>query len=249
MNNDSWFEREDDWVLRRPVIFNKNLVRLTFLEVGRLIRLLGDPPTGSRVLDLCCGIGRHSLNFARHGFTVTGVDITQPFLDIAAENARKEGLAVTFVQSDMREYDCPGAYDLVVNLCTSFGYFEDIEDDLRVLRNVYHSLDEGGKFVIEILGKEVLAATFREVEYLEFEDCKVVARSRILDNWNRLECRRTITQNGMEREMVAYHRLYSATELKGYLEDIGFSRIRIYGDFAGSPYDNGAKSMVIIAEK
>ena len=249
MNDDPWFEREEDWVLRRPVIFNKNLVRLTFLEVGRLIKLLGDLPVGGRVLDLCCGIGRHSLHLARHGFQVTGVDITQPFLDIAAENARKEGLPVTFVQGDMREYCRERAYDLVVNLCTSFGYFEDMEDDLRVLRNIYRSLDKGGKFAIEILGKEVIAATFREVEHLEFEDCKVVAKSRILDNWNRLECRRTITRNGTEREMVAYHRLYSATELKGYLEDIGFSRIRIYGDFAGSPYDNVAKSMIMIAEK
>lgn len=236
-------------MLRRPVIFSKNLVRLTFLEVGRLIKLLGYLPAGSRVLDLCCGIGRHSLHFARHGFQVTGVDITQPFLDIATENAQKEGLPITFVQGDMREYCREGAYDLVVNLCTSFGYFEDIKDDLRVLRNIYHSLDKGGRFAIEILGKEVIAATFREVEHLEFEDCKVVAKSRILDNWNRLECRRTITRNGMEREMVAYHRLYSATELKGYLEDTGFSGIRIYGDFAGAPYDNAARSMIMIAEK
>jgi len=245
----SWFTKEEDWLLKRPIIFNKNLVKLTFIEVGRLLKLLGDPEKGNKILDLCCGIGRHSLEFARHGYRVTGVDITKPYLDIAAENAKKEGLPIEFVHSDMRTFCQPDTFPIIVNLCTSFGYFDDMEDDLEVLRNIYSSLTSNGKFLIEILGKEVIAATFRGLEELEFEDHKVTAESRILDNWNRLECKRTITKGDLKKEIIAYHRLYSATELRGHLEKIGFKNIRVFGDFSGSPYDNKAKSMIMIADK
>ncbi|MBN9384573.1 MAG: class I SAM-dependent methyltransferase [Chitinophagaceae bacterium] len=249
MEATSWYTREEDWVLKRSIIFNKNLVRLTFMEVDRLIRLLGGVKEGARVLDLCCGIGRHSMELARHGFQVTGVDITQPYLDTAEKNAAKQGLNIEFVQGDMRSFVRPGSFDLVVNLCTSFGYFDDVEDDLEVLKNIYTSLAAGGKFAMEILGKEVIAATFKKIEELEFEGYRVVAESRILSDWSRLECKRRVYHDGVEKEIVAYHRLYSAVELKSHLAAAGFRNIKVYGDFGGSPYDNNAKSMVLLAEK
>ncbi|TRX60215.1 class I SAM-dependent methyltransferase [Fulvivirga sp. M361] len=249
METTSWYEREEDWLLKRSIIFNKNLVRLTFIEIDRLLKLMGDLSSTKMVLDLCCGIGRHSIEFARHGFEVTGVDITQPYLDIAKEKADKEGLDIQFIHSDMKEFCEPGSFDLIANLCTSFGYFDDINDDIQVLRNIYSSLAPNGKFVIELLGKEVIASTLKKVEELEYEGYKVVATSRILEDWSRLECKRHITKDGMEEEIVAYHRLYSASELKGYLEGIGFRNIKVYGNFAGAPYDDTAKSMIMISEK
>ena len=249
MQDSAWFTREADWVMKREIIFNKNLVRGTFFEVKRLIKLIGNPEKGSRVLDLCCGIGRHSLELARLGYTVTAVDITQPYLDIAAANSRKEGLEIAFVQSDMRDFCRPGYFDLVVNLCTSFGYLETIEEDLKVLGNIYRSLKEGGRFVIELRGKEIIAACFQAVEEMEFDGCRVVAESRILDDWNMLECKRMVSIGNENTEIIAYHRLYSATELRNYLEHTGFRNLSIYGDFAGAPYDHNAKSMIILAQK
>ncbi len=249
MNNVSWFEREEDWTLKRAIIFNKDLVRLTFLEVGRLVKLIGDLKGNCRVLDLCCGIGRHSIQFAKHGFSVTAVDITKLYLDIASKNAQKERLGIRFIHSDMRTFCEPGSFDLVVNLCTSFGYFDDINDDIAVIKNIYKSLVPGGRFVIEILGKEVIASTLKVTEELEFEGYKVLATTRILENWNRLECTRLITKDGKQEKIIAYHRLYSATELKTHIESVGFKNQRIYGDFSGRPYDNNAQTLIIIAEK
>lgn len=250
MEKASWFEKEEDWVAKRPVIFNKNMVRMTFIEINRLFRLLGDIPAGGTVLDLCCGIGRHSLELARKGFQVTGVDITRPYLDTAAESARKQGLSIEFVHDDMRHFCRPDSFDLIVSLSTSFGYFEDIADDLKVLDNIYSMLKKNGVFTMEVLGKEVIASTFQKEEALEYEGYKVIAHSRILDDWNRLECVRKISKDGeVWDDISSYFRLYSATELKEHMKNTGFRNIRIYGDFAGSPYNNEAKSMVVIAEK
>jgi SAM-dependent methyltransferase len=249
MEDISWYEREEDWVLKRSIIFSKKMVQFTFLEVDRLIRLLGGLPTGARILDLCCGIGRHSLALARKGFSVTGVDITMPYLDIASENAKQEGLSIRFIHSDMRNYCDPGSFDLIANLCTSFGYLDSIEEDIKVLQNIYASLAEGGRFVIEILGKEVSAARFCKEQETEYDGFKMIARSKILDDWSILECRRTIIEGDSSKEVVSYHRLYSATELKGHLKEAGFKNIKVYGSFAGAPYDNEAKSMIMIGEK
>jgi len=244
-----WYEKEEDWVLKLPIIFNKGLVMGSFIEVDRIIKLLGGCKDTETVLDLCCGIGRHSLQLARHGFKVTGVDITKPYLAIARQNAEKAGLEIDWQHADMRQFCQPGHFDLVVNLCTSFGYFEDTEDDLKVLRNIYRSLKPSGKFMIEILGKEVIASTFNPLYEFEAEGCQVIAESEILNDWTRLKCKRTILKEGVKTEVLAYHKLYSATELKTLLQAVGFKNIKVYGDFGGSPYDNKARSMIMISAK
>jgi SAM-dependent methyltransferase len=244
-----WFEREEDWVSKAPFIFSRPMVQFTFLEIGRLIKLLGGVEKSSQVLDLCCGIGRHSIELARHGLQVTGVDITKPFIETATSKARAEGLGIRFICANMKEFIQPDTFDLVVNLCSSFGYFDDIDDDIKVLRNIYASLKHGGRFAIEILGKEVIASRFNKVEKYEFGGYKVVATSRILNDWSSLECKRLITKDGVETEVVGYNRLYSAVEMKQWLKTVGFKNIQVFGTFAGAPYDSEAKSMIVISEK
>src|SRR6266567_6829341 len=205
----SWFEREEDWVLKCPVIFSKKMTQFTFLEVNGLLKLVGPLNESGRVLDLCCGIGRHSIALARKGFRVTAVDITKPYLNMAMDSASQEGLSIDFLQSDMRNFCRPDSFDLIVNLGTSFGYFENAQDDITVLENVYKSLAGGGKFVIEILGKEVVAATFRRLHEMEFDGFRVISESRVLEDWRLIECKRTIVREDSRKEIIAYHRIYS----------------------------------------
>src|SRR5206468_5375646 len=119
------------------------------------------PPRRASVLDLCCGPGRHSLEFARHGFQVTGVDRTARYLDAARAAATGEGLTVEFVQGDMPHFQRPAAFDVALNLFTSFGYFEDEAEDLCVLRHLHTSLKPGGQVLLEMAGKEPLARDFQ----------------------------------------------------------------------------------------
>ena len=101
---------------------------------------------GARVLDLCCGQGRHSVELAQRGYNVTGFDLSEYLLGLARTKAEKLGVEVEFVRGDMRELPWESEFDAVVNLWTAFGYLESDEEDERVLRSVGAALRPGGQF-------------------------------------------------------------------------------------------------------
>src|SRR5689334_4942622 len=131
-----WHENDEFWEFFRANLFSRERVERAPAEVDGVIRLLDANP-GARILDLCCGVGRHSLELARRGFVVTGVDRTAAYLERARHRAEQESLAVELVQSDMREFARPDAFDGAINLFTSFGYFENLADDLKVAQNLH----------------------------------------------------------------------------------------------------------------
>jgi len=162
----AWHESDDFWEATAPIMFGNQRWEAAPVEVDQVVRLLGVSP-GATILDLCCGPGRHSLEFARRGFSVTGVDRTAVYIDRAQEQAAAEGLAVEFVQEDMRRFCRPHAFDAAVSLFTSFGYFEDPAENRQVLANVRDSLRDEGSLILEMMGKEVLARIFRERDWSE----------------------------------------------------------------------------------
>jgi 2-polyprenyl-3-methyl-5-hydroxy-6-metoxy-1,4-benzoquinol methylase len=109
-----WYrEFFDDLYLRvyQPLEAPKQVRR----EVDFIVKAL-DLPAGAKVLDLCCGQGRHSLELARRGFQVVGVDLSEALLYAARKRAESEGLSVTFLHCDMREIDFAGEFDAVINI-------------------------------------------------------------------------------------------------------------------------------------
>ncbi|MEA3403954.1 MAG: class I SAM-dependent methyltransferase [Armatimonadota bacterium] len=119
-----WHEDDAFWATWRPAMFGAERWERAPEEVEQALELL-HPPDGARILDLCCGPGRHSLELARRGFRVTAVDRTEEYLRSLREAAADEGLEVEAVLEDMRRYRQPAAFDAAINLFTSFGYFED----------------------------------------------------------------------------------------------------------------------------
>ena len=104
---------------------------------------------GSRVLDLACGTGRHSVLLARRGATVLGVDKTESYLR-RARQAAKSLPNCRFVEGDMRRLPFRGEFDAVINLWTSFGYFDSMAEDLQVLKGVRRARRPGGLFLIDL---------------------------------------------------------------------------------------------------
>jgi SAM-dependent methyltransferase len=243
-----WHEDDAFWTNFEQTMFNVRRWEVTPVEVDSIIALLNIQPSIS-VLDLCCGSGRHSLELARRGFHVTGVDRTQHYLDGAIAQAGKEGLDVEFVQEDMRTFCRPGTYDAVVNMFTSFGYFEDPEDDRRVVMNVCHSLKTDGLFLMDTMGKEVLARIFQERGWSEEEGVIWLQERKVSQNWGWM-WNRWILLRGDERiEGEISHRLYAATEMVSLLKACGFKSVDVYGDIHGSPYDHNARRLVTVARK
>lgn len=241
-----WFEDDAFWRDLYPYFFPSERFATAGEQVAQLLTLTGF--TGGAVLDLCCGPGRHSIELARRGFTVTGVDRSAFLLDRARERASEAGVAVEWVAEDMRAFRRPAAFPLVCNLYTSFGYFEKEEDDLKVLRNVHASLTDGGVFVMEMMGKERLARTWQEAICTDFPDgATVIARPRVLDDWCRVEIEWILLKDGRTRTFHFAHNLYSGRELKERLLAAGFDKVCLYGDLQGAAYGPSAMRLVVVA--
>ncbi|HEX5135915.1 MAG TPA: methyltransferase domain-containing protein [Planctomycetota bacterium] len=242
----AWFEDPAFWDDFKGAVFHARRLAQTPAEVDALVKLLDlEPP--ARILDLACGIGRHSAELARRGFAVTGVDLHDPHL----AEARVKAPEVEWIRADMRAFRRPGAFDAVLNLYTSFGYFDDPADDLRVARNALESLKSpGGAFVIEMKGKEILAKEYQERRWIELEDgSSLLSRLTVENGWRTVRDDWVLLKGGERREGHFKTRLYAATELERLLLDAGFSDVALHGWLDGRPYGPGSPRLVAVARR
>ena len=159
-DKEPWHSQDAFWELFEPLLFNPRRVLLAKEQVSQIEKLL-QIDKRARILDLCCGVGRHSLELAERGYDVTGVDRTASYIETARQQAEERNLSARFAVGDMREYRSSNSYDVILNLFGSFGYFNDSSEDRRVVGNMYDSLRPGGHLLIETNGKEILARDFR----------------------------------------------------------------------------------------
>ena len=245
-----WHEDDAFWRAMVPLFFTEEHWAAAPAEAGAALELLG-AKAGEAVLDLGCGPGRHSLEFARAGLRVTGVDRTAAYLDEARRRATDEGLPAEFVLDDMRRFRRPGAYDHAVSLSTSFGYFDEPGDDARVVENLQASLKPGGGLVIEMIGAETAARDFvAEETYAAADGTSIHETRRLSDDGTWFEKTRRIVARGETVGVFEVsHRVYTAEGMIGLLAEGGFADVRILGGLAGAPYDERAEFLVAVARK
>jgi SAM-dependent methyltransferase len=253
---EEWFNDEDFWGVYAPIMFDESRwaeLPLAADGITRLARLDlysgAGGPAGLRLLDLCCGFGRVTLEMAGRGFACTGVDITQCYLDTAREDAAAGRLDIEFIKADIRDFVRPGYFDLAVNLYISFGYFADPQDDKRVLKNLYNSLRSGGVLIIETLGKETAVRNFVRSEWFRRAGYIVLTEYAPVDSWTGLWNRWTLLKDGERIEKEFTQRLYGAGELRALLLEAGFSGVEIYGSWEESPYDERAEKLILVGRK
>ncbi|MFQ5500568.1 MAG: class I SAM-dependent methyltransferase, partial [Candidatus Zixiibacteriota bacterium] len=220
-----WYENDRLWEVTESNIFSPERCEAAKGEIDQLETLLGSPVTG-KVLDLCCGVGRHSLELARRGCSVCAVDRTEAYLERARTQAAAEKQSIEFVQCDMRQFRRENAFDLAINLFTSFGYFDDPNDDRLVAENLLHSLKPGGRVVIDLVGKEILARIYLERDWHRLEDGRaMLAERKVCRDWTWMENKWTIVGESSCEEFEFSHRIYSAAELSMLLSGVGFEAI------------------------
>ena len=242
-----WHDDDAFWHDMQDVMFDARRWSGATSMIDELQALLGID--GGRVLDMPCGPGRHSLELARRGFEVTGLDRTERYLDEARRRAAAEGLDATFVQGDMRE-GTGQDFDVVLNLFSSFGYFDDPADDRRHLETCLRVLRPGGRLVIDTMSLEVLARVFEPSTVIEREDDLLIERRRILNAWRTVESTWTVLgSDGSRRDATFRVRLYSGRELAGLAMRSGFDQVEVYGHLDGRPFDHAAARLVLVAHK
>jgi len=239
---------ERAWEEIAPVMFDQDRWQEAGPEVDQALGLLAVRPPAT-ILDLACGPGRHVLELARRGYRVTGVDSTRAFLETARKLAAAASLEAELVHADMREFRREDAFEAALSMSTSFGYFREAEDDLRVLVNVRASLRPGGTLLMEVMGKEVVARTLKGRDWREEDGLVLLTEQRVRDDWTWVDNRLVYLgkDGGARHELVLSHRLYSAAELVACLRTAGFSSVSVYGSLAGSPYDESAERLVALA--
>ncbi|MBL9030881.1 MAG: class I SAM-dependent methyltransferase [Phycisphaerae bacterium] len=243
-----WFDDDALWADIEPFIFAEKMYQNAPLEAEQAIALAGLKPS-DRVLDLPCGPGRHAVELAKRGMSVTGVDRTAAFLRRARDRAASAGVAVELVQADMREFTRPGEFDAVLNLYTSFGYFRDPADDRRAARAMHDSLKPGGRLVMDLMGREVLARQFRQRDWREHEGTILLEERTLAPDWTWIDNRWLMLKGDQRREVSFWLRLYGAADLSALLHQVGFVVERVLGSLAGAAYDATATRLVVVASR
>ncbi|MCR4953536.1 MAG: class I SAM-dependent methyltransferase [Treponema sp.] len=254
-----WFESEDFWLNYSPIMFDENKWNEA-PAVAECVKKIAGLKKGSTVLDAGCGLGRISVELADLELDVTGVDLIQAELDAAKEYAQAENVPLKLVKADLRSFNAPEQFDCTINLYTSFGYCDTIEEDLQILKNMAASVQKGGTLILECVSRETAILYFTQGE--EFERAGFLVRTEfsVEGAWEGLKSRWTLfpqgtnlTKNPDTKPVVDHvftQRLYSAVDLCNFIKkECGFTSAQTYGDFELSPYDQNAKTMVIVAKK
>ena len=226
MDQNAWYNQDHFWELFEPILFNPQRQSNAKVEVEKVVSLL-KIQQNDRILDLCCGTGRHSVELARLGFDVVGVDRTTSYIEKAKQKVKEDNLQVAFIVGDMREYCQPNHFDAVVNLFGSFGYFENPDDNRQVVKNMYASLSPGGKFLIETAGKEIVARHFRERDWSEVGDTLVLEERKPIRNWSRIQSRWILRIGNQRVEYAVSVRCYSAVEVSSLISECGFADLQV----------------------
>lgn len=247
-----WYSDEQLWQEFAPYMFNGRRLNGTAREVDSVVKLLDLQP-GATVVDLCCGPGRHSLELARRGFKVTGVDLNRAYVKQARKAVAAEKLDVEFVEANVLEFSRKGAFDAAIIMYSSFGYFEEIADDRRLLANISASLRPHGAVLIDTMGKEPSSRRFFERAWHrpdDFPEDVFIVENRVVGAWERLELKWTVVKpDGARKNAIMNIRLYSALEMASLLRDAGFDKIGAYGDLSGAAYDQNATVLVAVGRK
>lgn len=205
---------------------------------------------GARVLDTVCGNGRHAVALAKMGYDVTGADLSEVQIDRARGAAADAGVDVHFAVSDMRELTFDGEFDAAINVFTSFGYFEDQEDDRRALRAFRRALRPGGRFFIDYINFVGLVPRFAPQNFVRGdEDTLLLVDHRwdllaggMRDTWTLRE------RDGTERTYESLVRMYMPYELRRELEAAGFHVLKSFGFWDGSELRATSVRLMLVAE-
>jgi len=202
--------------------------------------------TNAKVLDVCCGAGRHSIELARRGYNVSGFDLSPYLISQARESlssAKETNLTVEFMIKDMKDFSFGNVFDMAINVFTSFGYFETDEENFKVFENVRESLKPGGYFVFDFINPDNLRKAIVGESEDVYDGVKIIQKRYIENNF----VYKDIFIG--EEKYTERLRLYNLEDIYSVFKTIGFNVVKVFGDYYGNAFDReNSKRMVYICK-
>jgi len=212
--------------------------------IDNLVKHLA-PPKHAIMLDLACGNGRYSVALNRMGYDVTGIDLSQRKIETAKLNQNRR---LTFAVNDMRVPLEPNKYDYVFNLFTSFGYFDNEEENKLVLVNVFNSLKKGGVFVLDYMNGKKAAKHLLGYEEFSVEDIYFIIERYVKDN---LIIKEIKIKDGVEEyNFLEKISIFTEEKLAELITGCGFKINEILGNYQLNEFDSvNSDRLIIICRK
>ena len=212
-----------------------------------IVKLVNDLkiPKSACVLDLACGKGRHSLTLCELGYNVLGVDLSENSIKTASEFSTEK---LSFAVHDMRNIIEKKTFSAVFNLFTSFGYFDDEKDSLRVLNSVNCMLEEGGILVIDFMNALRVVRTLVENEIKTIDDIDFNIQRKY--DGQHIYKEIEFTDNGKNFHFTERVQALTIDIFEKLLSQSGFRILRTFGNFDLSPFNKiTSDRLIIIAQK
>ncbi|MCU7494573.1 MAG: class I SAM-dependent methyltransferase [Ignavibacteria bacterium] len=203
---------------------------------------------GGSVLDIACGAGRHSVLFSSAGYKVTAFDLSRNLLQVAKRKSRELQLDIDFFNADVRHPALKKQFDLIINLFTSFGYFESDEENFALFNDANELLCEKGFFVFDyfnifFLKKNLVAETTDSANGRTVIQKRAIIKNRVVKEI------RLINSSG-EKTYTESVCLYAEDEIVCALENAGLKAVKTFGDYAGGAFSKEkSQRLIIIAGK
>lgn len=230
------------------VLYGKRSISEAMLFVDNLMSASIVFP-GHKVLDLCCGKGRHAVYLSSKGVCTTGIDLSKNNIEFAQQQSHS---LLRFIQADMRETHTICEYDFILNLFTSFGYFNHDSDHLKTLHSCFSMLKPGGELWIDFMN------SLKVKELLQCE----ISDQEIKDPY-RFEIKKKIDTGFVVKEISVYDlcgnkllgtfyervKLFSLHDFENMLQNAGFLINEVYGDYNLQKFNKKTSPRMIIRAK
>jgi len=199
----------------------------------------------AKIVDLCCGQGRHAYILSQEGYEVYGIDLSRTLLQVAKfKNCHSTN--TFFIQADMRKLPAVNSFDLLLNLFTSFGYFEEDEENKTVFRQFHHVLKAEGYFVFDYFHTPYLRANLERYHSEQIGDL-IVEQERFIEG-SRVQKIIRLNRNGKKSTFFESVKMYEKDKILEMMEETGLSVSCIFGDYVGSPLSDTSERIIIIGQ-
>jgi len=212
--------------------------------VKNLINFL-HPTPNSNMLDIACGKGRHAISLNKMGYNVAGFDLSRNSIAFAKKH---ENSSLSFSVHDMRRPFMVNYYDVIFNLFTSFGYFENDKENRAVLTNIYNALKPGGIFVLDFMNMEKTLHCLLEHNEKTVDGVKFIVNKSI-DKDEFLVKQIYVEDGPLKYNFEEKIKIFTKNSLRKYVTECGFEILRIFGDYNLNDFNASVSDRLILISK